>query len=142
MLRRRFWTVSFLALFLIPLGCSLGSLSIHHHEDGPRRVKRVPHRHVCSRSCHDHYYDGSDVVVIRGRHRHGPDCGHDWDGHHWVVVTKGKARVREHERHVHSASCGCVFEPRGQKWVRVRRGHVHGPHCGHVRVEGRWTIRD
>jgi hypothetical protein len=128
------------ALLLVSSGCSLGSISFHHHDDRPVHSRRVLHNHVCNRDCHDHYYDGQRVVVIRDRHRHGPECGHHWDGRHWMVVKKGKSKVRRHA-HVHGDSCGCAFEPRGNKWVKIREGHVHSRHCGHVHKDGRWTIR-
>ena len=128
------------ALILVSFGCSLGSLSFHHYDDRPVHSRRVLHNHVCSRDCHDHYYDGRGVVVIGGSHHHGPGCGHHWDGHHWKILIKGKSMSRHHG-HVHSSSCGCAFEPRGNKWVKIRKGHVHSRHCGHVRIEGRWTIR-
>ncbi len=72
-----------LLLMLPGLGCAHGSLSVGYYDEEP-----VRHRHartyVRTHGCPDCYYDGDRIVVIRG-HRHGPGCGHRWDGRHWVV---------------------------------------------------------
>ena len=44
--------------------------------------------HVCTRSCHNHYYLGEKLVVIKGNHRHQDNCGHRWTGKRWVIVKK------------------------------------------------------
>lgn len=44
--------------------------------------------HVCTRLCHNHYYLGEKLVVIKGAHRHHDNCGHRWTGKRWVVVKK------------------------------------------------------
>ena len=56
-----------------------------------------PHHgaHVCSPSCHHHYYDGARLVVLDG-HRHRPGCGHEWDGRFWVRIGKAPARSHGH----------------------------------------------
>ena len=45
--------------------------------------------HVCTPDCHEHYYDGEKLVILRG-HRHGPGCGHVWNGKYWVPGQKRK----------------------------------------------------
>jgi hypothetical protein len=142
-------------LALVCAGCSLGRLSFNYYDDDhhryrPVRVARVHTAHVCTYDCNEHYWDGASVVVLTG-HRHGPHCGHSWDGAHWMIVREGKAR-RAHRRHarvarvarvahVHGPSCGHVFHSHGRKWIKIKRGHAHGHDCGHVFIEGRWTIR-
>ena len=125
-----------------------------HHWDGRHWVLAGRHRepvraaHVCTRECHHHYHDGAKLIMLKG-HRHGPRCGHRWDGTHWLVAKKGKARPHPGKaygktrkvKHVHNAHCGCVFDRRGSKWVKVGPGHVHGPRCGHVFHDGRWCDR-
>ncbi len=130
------------------VGCWPGHVSFSYHEDEPAHVVHV-HRHtahVCTHDCHDHHWDGEKVVVISG-HRHGAGCGHHWDGSHWGVVKTTHVR-RLHRgprvvkvKHVHSASCGCVYDRPRHTWVRIKKRHVHSPGCGHVYVEGRWSIR-
>lgn len=132
-------------------GCENGSLAINYHDHRPPPERTVVHvDHVCTEHCHHHYYDGDRVVVLR-EHRHGPGCGHYWDGRHWVVVVQ-KSPARDSVRpihgprkvaveHVHGPDCGCAYDRAGSKWVRVKSGHVHGPHCGHLYIEGRWVIR-
>jgi hypothetical protein len=137
------------SLVILASGCSGSSFSFGYHARPPVRVRHVHvhEDHVCHHGCHHHYWDGHRVVVLKG-HRHGPGCGHYWDGEYWVVERKARTKLVHPRkpkvvktRHVHSASCGCVFDRRGHKWVKVSEGHVHGPHCGHIRIEGRWTIR-
>ncbi len=130
-------------------GCRLGSLSINYHDDDHHRYRPVrvtgvyAHAgHVCSQGCHDHYWDGTGIVVLSG-HRHGSGCGHYWDGGHWIV-TKVKVKSRRFKvskaRHVHGPSCGHAYRDHNRKWIKIRKGHVHGSGCGHVFIEGRWTI--
>jgi hypothetical protein len=139
-------------------GCRISSFHVSAYDDDPPPVQRVylPEGHVCGQHCEDHYYDGARVVVLSG-HRHGPGCGHDWDGYRWIVIRKGKVKhvhnqppvYRVHEvpqkvvtvGHVHSDHCGCAYHPHQKTWIVIENGHRHGPDCGHVFVEGRWTIR-
>lgn len=87
------------------LGLTAGSLfvggcvTVLRHEHYRRPVRRthvhtthVHPRHVCTHDCPDCYYDGSRVVVIKG-HRHGPGCGHHWDGRSWVAVRRAPRSV-------------------------------------------------
>ncbi len=87
-------------------------------------------------------------------HRHGPGCGHHWDGRYWVVVRKDRYdddvhihRAHEPPRKVikvhdhHDSRCGCAWDHRKRVWIVVGEKHVHGPGCGHAYIEGRWTIR-
>ena len=147
MLARSLWLVGLVGF--VCSGCGGGRFSFGYHDHRPVRVTRVHRhtRHVCTHDCHNHYWDGTDVLVISD-HRHGRDCGHWWDGAHWVLVGKRKA-ARVHPqpakvtriRHVHDASCGCVYDRRGHKWAVIRKGHVHRRGCGHVLIEGRWSLR-
>lgn len=153
---------------LLIVGCLLSGCAVHYHDydDRPQQVVHVNRSHVCGPDCHEHYWNGSRVVVIRG-HRHGPGCGHDWDGRYWVLVSKtpvhkepvyihkapakhvdppgkvihgGPYRVSK-VKHVHNAHCGCVYHPQRKVWIIVEsEGHVHGPGCGHFYLEGRWSI--
>jgi hypothetical protein len=88
----------------VTLGCSGGRYSFHYYDDDPPPARvvhvhkhRVPAHthtvHVCGRDHGDCYWDGERVVVIRG-HRHGPGCGHAWDGKHWIIVKKAPPKVR------------------------------------------------
>lgn len=40
--------------------------------------------HTCNENCHNHYWNGAKLVSLK-RHRHRANCGHQWDGSHWVV---------------------------------------------------------
>ncbi len=64
-------------------GCS-GSVSFFDH-DHPRRttVVHVDEGHVCTENC-DHYYHEGKYIVVH-KHRHGPGCGHRFDGGRWIV---------------------------------------------------------
>ncbi len=134
---------------MVCVGCRVSgfSLSVHDHDARPVRVKRVhvPRAHICTHDCHAHYWDGAKVIVL-AEHRHGHDCGHHWDGSHWIV-RKGRVK-RAHGSpkvyrvaHEHSPSCGHVYNRRAHKWIKVRKGHVHRHGCGHVHLNGRWSIR-
>ena len=65
-----------------------------HHWSGSRWLLAVSSlltpstSHVCTRSCHNHYYVGEKLVVIKGSHHHDDHCGHRWTGKRWVVVRK------------------------------------------------------
>lgn len=101
MLNRRLGVVSLVSILIACSGCVGGRVSFSYYDDDPRPAKVVrvhkhtrhvhEHRRVCTRDCHDCYWDGTQVVIIEG-HRHGPGCGHVWDGKHWVVVKKAKAK--------------------------------------------------
>ncbi len=134
-------------LVLVFAGCRLSTLSLNYHEDTydhrPARVTYVePHvSHVCTYDCHDHYYDGSRVVVLRSGHRHGRNCGHHWDGRFWIASKIRQARRRANDRHRGPARVTEVGRGsrRGGQKVRVsgparvaKVRHVHGPSCGHV----------
>jgi hypothetical protein len=94
----------------------------------------IPVGHVCTRHCYDHYYDGSRVVVVRGGHRHGPNCGHKWNGRYWVSAEH-KARPV-----VHVCSNRC----RDHYWDGSRlvylTGHRHRPGCGHFWNGTHWVV--
>ncbi len=148
---RRFIPVLVLSCVLITCAsCRIGRVSFGYEDDRPRRVTHV-HRvptHVCTTDCHRHYWDGTRVIVLSKGHHHGSQCGHHWDGVHWVVARKARAgRVRAvprkvlKTRHTHGASCGCAFDRRGHKWLKVGKSHLHRRGCGHVFIEGRWSIR-
>ena len=44
----------------------------------------VPVAHIHTDHC-GHYYHGNTVYHMQG-HRHGPGCGHNWNGKLWVSV--------------------------------------------------------
>lgn len=90
----------------------------------------VEHRHICTRNCLDHYYNGSRVIVLRS-HRHHPGCGHLWNGSYWVVAARRghpRAAVRVPARHVCTRACNHYWN--GSRIIDVQ-GHRHGPGCGH-----------
>ena len=60
-----------------------------------------PVRHVCTRDCHHHYYDGSRIIELP-RHRHGPGCGHVWNGRYWVT---GAERRPSRQPHICNRNC-------------------------------------
>ncbi|MEK6798716.1 MAG: hypothetical protein AABZ12_07115 [Planctomycetota bacterium] len=110
---------------------------------------RVAAGHVCTPGCHEHYWDGSSVVVLRG-HRHTPGCGHAFEGGRWIIVAGTPVRVQKAPAqevrvvrippppgHVNLH----VYDRSGSKWIRLKAGHVHGPSCGHLLVEGHWCLR-
>ena len=69
-------------------------------DDRERKVVRVqPERqHYCSVDCHHHYWDSQRTTYVKvDRHRHGPGCGHRWDGHHWVAVRRVERAPRGHQ---------------------------------------------
>ncbi len=145
----------------------------HRHGPGCGHLLEGPHwivvqrsapvathvEHVCSYDCHHHYWDGGRLVVIQGRHRHGPGCGHAFDGRRWLVtVSRGPDRVVVEGGRGPAARAQpgpdrvvripappgpvnvYVFDRRGSKWLRIAKGHVHGPGCGHAHVEGHWCL--
>ena len=110
-----------------------GCVTVLRHEHYRRPVRRthvhtthVHPRTVCTHDCPDCYYDGSRVVVIKG-HRHGPGCGHHWDGRNWVVVRKVRppvgVKVVPPRRTVHKAG------PAGPK-PHVHKAKPPGPKHG------------
>ena len=113
MFNRSLGVVSLVSIMFGCLGCAGGRLSLSYYDREPRPV-RVTHvhrhaKHVCTHDCHDCYWDGIKVVVLKG-HRHGPGCGHVWDGKNWIIARKANV-VRVH--------------PGPKKVKKVRR--VHGP---------------
>ena len=83
----------------------------------------IERTHVCTRGCNHHFYNGSRVVVLRG-HRHGPRCGHVWDGRYWIRGPRRAVRTR----HVCTRRCNHFWN--GSRLINIR-GHRHGPGCGH-----------
>ncbi len=138
MLRRfSYWSTSAAVLGMLCMGCHGGSFALHVQEERPARVRHVHRSHVCTQACHDHYYDGARVVVIGGGHRHGPDCGHHWDGHYWVVVR----RSHPHRRAPHVCSRDCHHHYYdGAKLVVIGGGHRHGRSCGHHWDGHHWVV--
>lgn len=51
----------------------------------------IPSGHRCTADCLDHYYDGSQVVVLKG-HRHDRGCGHAFNGTHWIDIKRKSRR--------------------------------------------------
>ncbi len=66
-------------------------------EPQPVHVTRIAADHVCDERCYDHVYNGSRVIVLRG-HRHGPGCGHRWNGRYWVIA-KAASHRRSNDAH-------------------------------------------
>ncbi len=132
-------------LGVVSWGCRTSRISMIHHEPRPVVYTNVAVGHVCTEECLDHYYNGSEIVVLR-RHRHGYGCGHRWDGHNWVVIRRPRRhanvapRVAVTTTHHHGPACGCVYNRAGSKWVKVSAGHIHGEGCGHVFYNGRWSL--
>ncbi len=94
----------------------------------------IEHRHVCTDACFNHYYNGNRVVVIRG-HRHGPNCGHRFNGRYWI---RGKRVRRGNVRHVCTRNCNNhVYQ--GGRLITVR-GHQHNRRCGHVWNGTYWVV--
>lgn len=122
MLTRSIWLMPLASMALGCMGCGFRSVSFSYYDDDPPpvRVARV-HRHVhhtCGYDCHDCYWDGHKVVIIKG-HRHGPGCGHVWDGKHWMVVKRSKARpVHRRTVKVHKAR---PIPPHVHKVTKVKR---------------------
>lgn len=161
----RFWLILlFLTSFLVVAGCGNkkekviiykdqpGQRSYHHRDrdyddddyevddDYDRDVAvRVERRHVCTRNCYNHYYNGSRVVVLR-HHRHHPGCGHVWNGRYWVLASRrGHPRnvTRVPARHVCTRACNHYWN--GSRLVTIR-GHHHHRGCGHVWNGTYWVV--
>ncbi len=137
-------------------GCERLNVSMNYHEPRPVYRTQIDVGHICTEGCLDHYYNGSEVVVLRG-HRHGYGCGHQWNSSYWVVVSQPQhydnvqvevaprrhnvtPRVHVPTTHRHGPACGCVYNRAGSKWVKVSGGHIHGLGCGHVLHNGRWSV--
>lgn len=81
-------------------GCRISSFSMSAYDDDhyhhrPARVTHVYAQHgghVCTHDCRDHYWNGTRLVVLASGHRHGPHCGHHWNGSHWIVVGGHKVK--------------------------------------------------
>jgi hypothetical protein len=140
-------------------GCSEGSFGFSYTEEAPPpRMVVVEPAHICTHACAHYYHEGEYLVVRRG-HRHGPMCGHAFDGRRWVVAVatpSGRVHVESTAppKQVHPPPVRAVripapppgnvnayvYDRRGSKWLKVSGKHVHGPHCGHVHVEGHWCM--
>ena len=144
-------------------GCARTGATVSRHERNPSPPATVVHvtpgapaGHTCTPEC-NHYWDGVEFVELAPRHRHGQGCGHLWDGERWTVpaaqlrtvdtarapgqsgdTDKGKAPPDPN--HVHSASCGHVYDLQGKIWLDTPPGHVHARNCGHVYTRGKWCL--
>ena len=113
------------SLTCLCFGCAGGSLSVDYHDHRPVRRTHVHrthvHRpHVHTHRCRDCYYDGDTLLVIKG-HRHGPGCGHHWDGRRWVVRrTKAPPKLVTPHRTVQKSKRASQ-EPRVHKSTPVDR---------------------
>ncbi len=124
-------TVLTIAAILAGTGCH-GSFV--YYDDGHTTTKRrVQRGHVHVKTCHDCYYDGPRLIVLTG-HRHGPGCGHVWNGRHWVVARKAPAKKRVG---VYTKGHSDRYW-NGKKYVIIK-GHRHGPGCGHVWNGKHWV---
>ncbi|MGE3181974.1 MAG: hypothetical protein AB7N71_10105 [Phycisphaerae bacterium] len=121
-------------VLLIPLGLLVVFSGCDRRGDRVR-VRTVERGHVCGPRCATHFHDGTNIVIA-DRHRHGPGCGHHWNGDNWVVVTTRAPRVRGHR-------CGidCNHHYDGDRVVQLP-SHVHGRGCGHVYNGNRWVVAD
>lgn len=136
---------------LFTLGCSGSSFSFNLHPDHhPARARYIEVDHVCGHHCNNHYWNGSRVVVLNDHHHHS-DCGHHWDGSHWITAARHHRSpvvhvcVRGCNHHYwngqqlieltsHNHSRGCGHEWNGHRWVssgtfkaKVKRGHYKQP---------------
>jgi len=117
------------AILCAGVGCDDRDVEFHAHYDRESG-------HVCTRECHDHYYDGGKVIVIKGRHRHGPDCGHSWAGSRWTLsVNVGGRNSRDH---ICTRSCDHYYD--GGKLIVIKKGHRHDDRCGHQWDGKRWIL--
>ena len=103
-------------------GCRLGSVSIGYYDDDnhyrrhrTRHVTRIHTGHVCSSGCSDHYWDGGRVVMLTDHH-HGYDCGHHWDGSHWIAE-----KVRHIGRKIHKK----FHKSHKSKKIKIKRRRYH-----------------
>ncbi|MBI4716798.1 MAG: hypothetical protein HY763_03260 [Planctomycetes bacterium] len=146
-------------LALVAGGCHDGGFSFDYAEGRKGKVTHVA-AHICSDHC-AHYYEGSRVVVIRGVHRHGPGCGHFFDGAHWVLVTHAPPPTTVVVHEPAPRPTVVIQEPQPRTTVVVRQPqprppvviappptkrvvvteHRHGPGCGHAfdRAGNKWV---
>ena len=106
MFTRSIGFVALAAVVAVCAGCRISSFSFSAHDGHPyqHRPARVTHvyaneGHVCGYDCHDHYWNGTRVVVLSSGHRHGPHCGHHWSGSRWLVVGGKHAYKPSHRSH-------------------------------------------
>lgn len=117
MSKRLLGLLTFAALVALGAGCRLSSFSISaydhddhgyaqreyvhhdyvHHEPAPVHVY-TQRGHVCGHDCHDHYWNGIEIVVLDGGHRHGPSCGHHWSGSRWTLVANKAGKSHHFKR--------------------------------------------
>ena len=109
MTARLFGVMTLALLVAAGAGCRMSRFSINvydHHDRGhrdyvyhPPRVMHVSTHggHVCGHGCDDHYWNGVELVVLDGRHRHGPSCGHHWSGSRWTLVAATGGQSRHHK---------------------------------------------
>jgi len=113
-------------------------LALSGCDDRDREVRtvHVSRGHVCDVNCHEHYEHEGRVVVVE-RHRHGPGCGHEWDGRRWVIVrTSTRRPVRT--AHVCTLNCHHHYYS-GTKIVQLPASHRHTAGCGHAYDGNRWV---
>ena len=129
-------------------GSRLVSLRGHRHRSGCGHhwsgtywvvAASLAHRHrdahVCSRSCHHHYYNGTSLVSLRN-HRHGSGCGHSWSGTFWIRALGGSHGHQAH--HVCSRGCHRHYH-NGTNLVTIS-GHRHRDGCGHRWSGTYWVV--
>ncbi len=120
---------------LASCGCERLNVALNYHEPRPVYRSHIDVGHICTDGCLDHYYNGSEVVVLRG-HRHGHGCGHYWDGSHWgVTVSRGHAPAV----HVCGPRCHNHFW-NGSRLVVLGSGHHHNDSCGHQWDGRHWVV--
>lgn len=127
-MRKMLYAFEIAAACLVLCGCD--------DRDDEVRVVQVSRTHVCDVDCHEHYVRDGRVVVIE-KHRHGPGCGHEWDGGHWVVYTSTRRPIRA--THVCTLTCRHYYD--GGRVVQLGTTHRHTAGCGHVYDGQRWVIR-
>jgi hypothetical protein len=132
---RFLWLLPGSMLILAGAACNGGSLSFSYHDQRPARTRHVHRTHVCTEACHHHYYNGTRVVVLDG-HRHGPGCGHLWNGTHWIIVRD----TPSHARVAHICTQACHHHYHDGTRLVVLKGHRHGPGCGHVWSGRHWVV--
>lgn len=142
MVRHRRVHATFLAAGLAVLlpACQEGAVSLHYHDQAPRPapVRTVHVSHICTRDCHEHFYDGGRVVAVVG-HRHGPGCGHEWSGKYWVLSGRVSVSPRPSAA-VHVCSRDCHEHYYDGRAVVTIVGHRHGPGCGHAWDGRHWVV--
>jgi len=133
---RQFRVVLLGCVAVVVSGCGGEQVSVRWGDPPPRRrVVYVEETHICTRLCHDHYWNGSRVVVLSG-HRHYDGCGHVFRGGRWIVVAGHGDRVRVTEVHRCTRRCSNHYWTGGK--MVVLTGHRHGPGCGHFFSNSRW----